>query len=994
MNQEENVNNQTDQAFMELLHSMWNEQDEDGGTDADRGSDEETGPEGDRQVDDLTADDKEIGEEKVNEEELEEIYEFAATQRKMAEEKDSVEEEEEEEEDGEEVFTKLKEPRGSSTGCNVKNLQPDRSLDRSYNRLFSDSWGVYDEGDPSIFPSTSAPAKTHTLQLQHHHTHKSSSELSGRTLLQSSASVLNDISPSPPPSISNLPVPGQSPGQVGDRGTTVDDLDVPLKRESQGPRSIRVPLSPDSPPKKKQPELIVLSDSSEEMEVVLSSRSPSPHFPCEGYTQIKPQPAPKPDGPTPDIKKSSSLEFSSDDPPAALAQSPVDWSPEVSWLLPSTPLQPERSNMTTTSTQTRSSMCRTRLFPKRDTSSSSSNRLQSSNSPAGVSTHVGPAEGSVPGTVPCSSSYDLNASPKKNSGCEPFVVPSSQSKRSHPSNTPLHLQPQPYSSTPLHTELHQPPILPASSPLHSSLDKQRSTSQGGDRTLPDSPKRTELGSFHLSLLSDPSDPPSSSSHRGLTQRHSDSSRQSRRSVESGNVTGGELTRRGRDEEGEVECENNDKHEEGDQEEAETGATDVAESSFHHSFMAMDEPPIAFNDSWGLDACVDANPGHFSLRLEDSRGSSQQERSLGQRETAGSSSSTNCQASPSGPSIRLLNGHGSVTAASSSRAHTSQPSTGAQARIDLSVSPLPPDPATRTTPEINNSLLDSKIWDSWEEEEEEVNPSVQPKTPVTSHNKRRRTLVPITPMPHYSDMDTPELKNKLTRFGVRPLPKRQMILKLKEIHQYTHQLADSDSEDEAPSAGRAAQTKPPPGGSAAAGNRPLSCAQTVKFKEPRAPAATSPLKCIGEEEAEPLSASQGSNTSSTAASEESERSNPELCLSSDSDSDGGISASQAATRLQDRLRAVRSFILSDSGLYTQILQYQPLVLSQLQERLKAAGIRLGAAKLVDYLDSQCITFTTAKPGHPAPSRRRGKKTGKGAKTAGESVASRKRAVTAI
>lgn len=98
----------------------------------------------------------------------------------------------------------------------------------------------------------------------------------------------------------------------------------------------------------------------------------------------------------------------------------------------------------------------------------------------------------------------------------------------------------------------------------------------------------------------------------------------------------------------------------------------------------------------------------------------------------------------------------------------------------------------------------------------------------------------------------------------------MILKLKEIHQYTHQLVSSDSEDEAPSAGRTAQMKPPPSSSVATGNRPLSCVQAVKFKEPRAPAATSPLKHSREEEAEPLSASQGSNTSSTAASEESER----------------------------------------------------------------------------------------------------------------------------
>lgn len=34
--------------------------------------------------------------------------------------------------------------------------------------------------------------------------------------------------------------------------------------------------------------------------------------------------------------------------------------------------------------------------------------------------------------------------------------------------------------------------------------------------------------------------------------------------------------------------------------------------------------------------------------------------------------------------------------------------------------------------------------------------------VVSRQRRRRALVPITPMPHYSDMDTPELKNKLNR----------------------------------------------------------------------------------------------------------------------------------------------------------------------------------------------------------------------------------------
>ena len=107
-----------------------------------------------------------------------------------------------------------------------------------------------------------------------------------------------------------------------------------------------------------------------------------------------------------------------------------------------------------------------------------------------------------------------------------------------------------------------------------------------------------------------------------------------------------------------------------------------------------------------------------------------------------------------------------------------------------------------------------------------------------------------------------------------------------------------------------------------------------------------------------------------------RSNPELPHSSDSESDGGdggVTASQAAVRQRDRVQAVRAFILSNADLHHQVLRYQPLVLSQLQARLKAAGICLGAAKLMDYLDSQCITVTTAKPGGRPP-RRRGKAKG--------------------
>lgn len=86
----------------------------------------------------------------------------------------------------------------------------------------------------------------------------------------------------------------------------------------------------------------------------------------------------------------------------------------------------------------------------------------------------------------------------------------------------------------------------------------------------------------------------------------------------------------------------------------------------------------------------------------------------------------------------------------------------------------------------------------------------------------------------------------------------MILKLKEIHQYTHQLVSSEEEEEAPSASCAAPTRPEATGPEF---RPASCSQRVTFKAPEA---------VATEEAELLSASQGSNSSSGAASGESER----------------------------------------------------------------------------------------------------------------------------
>ncbi|XP_061577384.1 structure-specific endonuclease subunit SLX4 [Cololabis saira] len=1002
--EEENDNNQTDQAFTDLLRSMWNEEDDDDTGISDGAGGSEGGLlEEDHAADEVTSGSREIHEEHVNEEELEEIYEFAATQRNK-EERDSVEEEErlDEQQDGDTMFTKLSEPKRDLSEKTLhldRQLEPEPSLNCGYTRLFSESWGEYEEGGPS---STSGPPKAGSPRAKQQQTpQKAPSQLCGRTVVQSSGSLPDDDLGAPP-TASNLPIAGLSPHQGGDQGGCGDErensveLDVSLNQESCSSHSIS--RSRDSPSKKEEPELIVLSDSSDEMEVtILSPCELSPPRPAarnlQSYTEIRSKQNPVSQVASLERKGSSSLELS---PSGAL-----DCSPEVSWLVPSTPVQAAR-NTRTSSTQTKSSIRRTQLFPKGETSplfSSPALPVNASSSPHKVLACTGAPESSVSGRklngkLLSSSSLDVNVCPKvkcdesKNGeDCAGLLLQPKLSqlsslvhqrspRASSKQDTPLHLKTQPYSSTPLHAELRPPPP-PAASLLHTHTDEPVWLRQQRETSSSESTEKPELGSFHLSPLSDPSD--SGSGHLN-SKRQSTSSSQSRASAESSVSTNAGVDRmrievRNEQEKREINpCEESmgdgEEPEEGNEN---VGEADVEESSFQQSFMAMDEPPIAFNDSWGLDICAEANPGCFSLRLEDSRGSSLQEPSPRQRETAGASPPPTSKPLSSRHTVETIDGHAGVTAPSPPRGHSS-PSSSLQTHKHPVSIPSPPGPVTRTSPETHNGLLDSKIWDSWEEDEGEalplsqrVNPPARVRTPVSSHSKARRDLVPITPMPHYSDMDTPELKNKLNRFGVRPLPKRQMVLKLKEIHQYTHQLS-SDSEDEASFPGGSAQLNPPP-------SRPASCAQTGKFKEPRPPAASSL-----EEDAEPLSASQGSNTSSTAASDESERSNPELIVSSDgdSDSDGGVSSSQVASRLQERLQAVRTFILSDPSLYSRILQYQPLVLSQLQQQLKAAGIRLGAAKLVDYLDSQCITFTTAKPGHSAPGRRGGKKTSKGAR----------------
>ncbi|NWU86866.1 SLX4 endonuclease, partial [Onychorhynchus coronatus] len=230
-----------------------------------------------------------------------------------------------------------------------------------------------------------------------------------------------------------------------------------------------------------------------------------------------------------------------------------------------------------------------------------------------------------------------------------------------------------------------------------------------------------------------------------------------------------------------------------------------------------------------------------------------------------------------------------------------------------------------------------------------------------HNRSPST--PVTPMPAYSIMETPQLKKELSRFGVRALPKRQMVLKLKEIFQYTHRDGDSDFENEIPYSqplpqmSPARQPRQPKAGQAGGGKG----AGTSRAEKPSV--FSGPLAADAEEPM--LSASQESAASSRDGSDISFGSQSsfvngfEACAFASEEDEEEFPASQAAAREEEKLEAVRCYILSNTALYNRILFYEPLELADLHTELKQNGIKISKAKLLDFLDSQCITCTMAR-----------------------------------
>ncbi|XP_034297228.1 structure-specific endonuclease subunit SLX4 isoform X1 [Pantherophis guttatus] len=240
------------------------------------------------------------------------------------------------------------------------------------------------------------------------------------------------------------------------------------------------------------------------------------------------------------------------------------------------------------------------------------------------------------------------------------------------------------------------------------------------------------------------------------------------------------------------------------------------------------------------------------------------------------------------------------------------------------------------------------------------------------------VTPLMPFPPYSSMDTPELKKELSRFGVRALPKRQMVLKLKEIFQFTHQQAGTDSKKKSmpvftSSFQKLQQKCLSPyrllqGSPNTTNHTDLSEGGAQKPEAglgwPKGAALPTNRATDGEGNGDLILTTSevpaGTRRAGSETYAASQSSSVEFKVSMLAEKEGNVPASSiAASGEGQKLEILKHYIHSNPSLCQQILLYQPIELSVLHAELKQNGVRIALDKLLDFLDANCITFTNAE-----------------------------------
>uniref|UniRef100_A0A131XLA5 Structure-specific endonuclease subunit SLX4 n=1 Tax=Hyalomma excavatum TaxID=257692 RepID=A0A131XLA5_9ACAR len=180
--------------------------------------------------------------------------------------------------------------------------------------------------------------------------------------------------------------------------------------------------------------------------------------------------------------------------------------------------------------------------------------------------------------------------------------------------------------------------------------------------------------------------------------------------------------------------------------------------------------------------------------------------------------------------------------------------------------------------------------------------------------QNHAFTPVTPLPDYRAMQTPELRDQLQRFGVRKLPRKQAVNVLNRIYDETHPLVP-----ETP-----VRITFPRRGMNAGDDRDYRSGQMLTGDE------------------------AGRFSGSSSANEELSH----YSVSSRSSGEDG-SCSDSDTDIKEQLRR---FFERNTELSESILMYEPIDFQKLHLNLKQANIRISSKSLINYLDEQCITFT--------------------------------------
>uniref|UniRef100_A0A5S6QNL7 Structure-specific endonuclease subunit SLX4 n=1 Tax=Trichuris muris TaxID=70415 RepID=A0A5S6QNL7_TRIMR len=205
-----------------------------------------------------------------------------------------------------------------------------------------------------------------------------------------------------------------------------------------------------------------------------------------------------------------------------------------------------------------------------------------------------------------------------------------------------------------------------------------------------------------------------------------------------------------------------------------------------------------------------------------------------------------------------------------------------------------------------------------------------KTPTMRKLKQQGLMVvktqSVTPSVDLSRMTTPQLQNKLRRYGVRALPKRRAITVLQRIYNETHPYVYQDGTVEFP----LVEDPKIPRKRRIEG---LSDKGSVRKTCRNYDAPGVPLL-------HPLSEGRKSLEESFLPKVPASNSPEKKAIICDDEN-------------------LRDLLTSNTDIYEDILTYTPLNLKNVHQRLKQAGARCSLRGLLNYLDTQCITFSMKK-----------------------------------